>query len=164
MVAFGHTAVGALVGLTAYNLSLSTNPALGFTFAAIGGIASHYLMDLIPHGHFTNLKNYKKNIKLIIFLDLFLSLLIFFLASIITFGLQLPTQLIITAIAFSQLPDILDGLVYIGFLKPNKLIKIEMKIHDLTHWHGTGDKVLKFGIWDIWQISTVLISLWLILK
>jgi hypothetical protein len=162
MVAFGHTAVGALVGLASYNIYGSQNPATAFQMAIIGGLASHYLVDTIPHGHFSNLKDYKKKIVYIIIFDLFLSLLIFTSASIFNFGLSLKTWLILTGIAFSQAPDVLDGLIYIGFLKKNYLINMEMAIHEATHWHGTGSKVLAFSIFDIWQVSLFIVSLWIV--
>ena len=53
MIAIGHTSVGVIVGTAAYQL-LPDTISLPWQVIITGtaGIASHYLMDLMPHGHY----------------------------------------------------------------------------------------------------------------
>ncbi len=52
MVGFGHTAVGATVGLITYSYLASDKDLEGLVIAGAAGVISHYITDFIPHGHF----------------------------------------------------------------------------------------------------------------
>ena len=164
MVAFGHTAIGALVGLAAYQQFGNTDPYTGLIIAGTAGVVSHYIMDCFPHGHFFREKDYKKKVGMVIIFDLFLSIALYLLtAYYFSSSNLLYTAYILFGIGGSQLPDILDGLMYIGFLEKKGLIKLEHKLHNATHWHGRKEKAILWSIWDIWQIVIFFVGLYILL-
>ncbi len=164
MVAFGHTAVGALIGLTAYNYLGSSNPYLGLAAAGSAGVISHYIFDCLPHGHFFREHKFKKNIWLVIIFDLFLSVAVYLVTAYQFSDFNaLYTLYILFGIAGSQLPDIIDGLIYIGFLPNKGVLKLENDFHILTHWHGKREKALLWSKWDTWQILLFFIGLYILL-
>jgi len=159
MIAFGHTAVGTLVGIGTYQLLGGSTPVLATGVAFGVAIASHYITDLVPHGHLIHFKDYKKKVKYVIVLDLALSVLLFSWLAYSKHGLGWETIYILAGIAGAQLPDVLDGLIYTGYIPERGIVKIEAKFHQETHWHGKFENALMWGRRDIWQITTVLIAL-----
>lgn len=162
MIAFGHTAVGSMVGLASYHYLGETNTAVGLLMTGSFGVISHYIADFIPHGHFVKLQDIPKYVLHIIVFDLLLSLLIFIGFALSRTGLELLTWYILFGIGGSQLPDVIDCLIDIKKLPKKGLLKLEFNFHQSTHWHGTGNKALMWGISDLWQVSVVIISLILI--
>lgn len=164
MIAFGHTAVGSAIGLATYQLIGDTDIALGLITAGALGIVSHYITDFIPHGHFFKEREYKSKVIYAIIFDLFLSVLLF-LGVAQAIG-DNPKQLlyILFGIGGAQLPDVLDGLMFLNLLPKIGIFKKEFNFHRKLHWHGAGGKTLMFGILDIWQISTVILSLVYLIK
>lgn len=162
MVAFGHTAVGAVVGLTVYNLGIH-NPTIGLISAGAAGVVSHFIADSIPHGHFFKFSQFKQKIIAAITFDLFLSIVLFSSLAYYKFGLGFEFFYILFGIGGSQLPDIFDGLIYLKILPNQSLLKLENQLHLAAHWHGAKENALIWGPRDIWQIITLVISLVFIL-
>lgn len=161
MIAFGHTAVGTIVGVSVIKLGLPSEQALPIALGI--GIISHYMADFIPHGHFFKAREFKSaKILLAIVFDLFLSLLIFSALSLYLFGFSNNLLVILFAIAGSQLPDCLDGLIRIDVIPKKGLIKNEFRFHQLVHWHGRENNGLMWGKLDIWQVLTVFLGLYLL--
>lgn len=165
MVAFGHTAVGALVGIYGYQTFSQGNLITGLTLTGALGVISHYVMDFIPHGHFfKGTTNFKKYIIWVILFDLLLPIV--FLLTLAQYfqkgGIQ--TLYILFGIGGAQLPDIIDSLIYLKFLPKINLLELENKFHQGTHWHGTKEKTLLFSFYDVWQIAVFLIATILIIK
>lgn len=158
MIAFGHTGVGAIVGLSAYQLFGSGDITTGLVLAGAASIVSHYITDFIPHGHFFA-TGYKKKILGVIVFDLALSTALFSLLAYWKFGLSLQLFYILFGIGGSQLPDILDGFIHIKVLQPSGIIKYEYRFHQWLHWHGTGKNTLLLGKRDIWQVMVVIAAL-----
>ena len=158
MVAFGHTAVGALIGVGAYQI-FGNNLTIGLSAAITAGITSHYIADCIPHGHFFKSEEYKSKVKYAIIFDLLLSVFIFLAASYLP-NLNI-TKLVYTVfgIGASQLPDVVDGLMYTDRLPIKGFFQKENKFHLSTHWHGS----LLMSVLDIWQLSVVLLSLYFVI-
>ena len=52
MIAFGHTAVGAAIGYYSFTYFGSGQPVEALLVAGTVGVISHYITDIIPHGHF----------------------------------------------------------------------------------------------------------------
>lgn len=164
MIAFGHTAVGAAIGLAGYHFLSTQPPPIGLSLTFGAGLISHYITDFIPHGHFFNELDYKKKVIYAIIFDLFLSVLLFVGIEFILKGLDLKLFYLIFGIAGAQVPDVLDGLIYTGYLPKKGLFKLEMNFHRSLHWHGLGKHTLMFGKRDIWQIMTVLIAFILLIN
>lgn len=164
MIAFGHTAVGAMVGLAGYHLLGNGNPIVGVGITGAAGIVSHYIFDVIPHGHFFREGNYKEKIKYVIVFDFGLSLLIFTGLAYIQQDISLKLLYFLAGLSGSQLPDILDGLIYSEILPNEGFFKVENKFHQATHWHGVKEKALLISKWDLWQVITVLLALYLTFK
>lgn len=164
MIAIGHTAVGVIIGLTAYNFIGEGNLAGGLMVATGVSIASHYIADATPHGHFFKPDNYKKRILPIIIFDLFIPILFFLSLIYLRTGLSEKFLYILFSIGGSQLPDVLDGLIYTGMLKPGRLLKIENIFHQNLHWHGKGPKTLLLGFLDIWQVFIILLALYMVIR
>lgn len=162
MVAFGHTALGVIVGVTTYQYLGESNLVSGLAIAAASGILAHYSADFIPHGHFFKPEKFKKYLIPIIIFDLFLSVVLFLGWTFLKDGFGEKFLYIMFGIGGSQLPDILDGLVYIGVIKAKGLFKIENNFHQKLHWHGTGSKALLLGLYDIWQVFIILTAFFLI--
>lgn len=162
MVSFSHTAIGAAIGLTGYNTIGQANPVLGLAGTGAVAFAAHYLEDFIPHGHFFAENEYRKKIIYAVIFDLALSIILFSAKAFFDFGLGWPFLYILAGIFFSQLPDMFDGLIRIGVLKSEGLLKSENKLHELVHWHGTGAKTLIVGLRDIWQFALILAAFFFI--
>lgn len=156
MLAFGHTAIGSAIGIVVYQQFGGSNTLQGLALVAGSGIISHYIADAIPHGHFIKSTEYKKKAHLAIIFDLFLSVMIFLGLIFFLDGFSLKLVYMIFGIAGAQLPDVLDGLIYIDKVPNNGVIKIENSIHQAMHWHGQREKALPLGIRDVWQLSVVL--------
>ncbi len=165
MVAFGHTAIGAIVGYYAFQQLGDGNPATGLIITGTAGLLSHYIMDTVPHGHFFKGGEYKQKILPVILFDLGLSILLYLTTAFyFSGGNILFTLIILFGIGGSQLPDILDGLIYIGKIKNKGLIELENRFHISTHWHGKHNNVLLWSIWDIWQVGFFFLGLYLLLN
>ncbi len=158
MVSFGHSAVGVMVGSAAYNFLGQGNLIEGLVITGGAGVISHYIMDTFPHGHFSMPGGYKKGILKIIIFDLFLSVILFLGLTYFKFGFSENFLYILFGIGGSQLPDVVDGLIYTGFLKAKGILKIENELHEGLHWHGRGAKTLLLGTRDIWQVLMVVIA------
>lgn len=162
MVSFGHTAVGVIIGVTAYHYLGQGNLAGGLLITGTAGVISHYLMDVIPHGHFLMPQGYKKNLLPIIIFDLSLSLIIFFGIIYYRVGLSQIFLYTLFGVGGSQLPDVIDGLIYIGVLKAKGILKWENDFHEVMHWHGRDSKTLLLGFKDLWQLFIIFAALFLI--
>lgn len=162
MVAFGHTAIGVIVGVASYKYLGQTNLVEGLVITGAAACVSHYLADSIPHGHFIKFGNYKIGIGSIIVFDLVLSILLFLGIGYLKYNFSEKLLYLMFGIGGSQLPDVIDGLIYTHAIKPKGLFKIEDDLHHLTHWHGNGPRALLLSIRDIWQVFVVLIALFLI--
>lgn len=164
MVAFGHTAVGTLVGLGVYHYFGTSQPELGLLIAGGAGIASHYLADSIPHGHFFSHKDFKKKIIYAIIFDFFLSVIVFSGLVLFISGFDWKFWYVLFAIGGAQLPDILDGFYYLALLPHSGLFKSENSFHQATHWHGIfkNGKLIDgqpFKKYDVWQVVMVVVAL-----
>lgn len=164
MVAFGHTAIGAIVGYYAFQQLGDGNPATNLVITGTAGFISHYIMDCVPHGHFFRHGEYKSKVLSVIIFDLALSVILY-LATAYYFSDQniLFTLFILFGIGGSQLPDILDGLIYIRVLKAKGILKVENNFHIATHWHGKKNNIILWSLWDIWQIGFFIFGLYLLI-
>lgn len=163
MIALGHTSVGVIVGVTAYNFLGQGNLAGGLIIAGSAGMISHYLMDAIPHGHFTIAKNYKRSILPIIIFDLLLPIIFFLEAIYLNNGVGVKFLYVLFAIGGAQLPDVIAGLIYIKIIKDKGLLNIEDNLHGVLHWKGKNSQVLLLGWLDIWQLLVILSALFLVI-
>lgn len=162
MVAFGHTAIGVIVGVTAYKYIGQVNLVEGLLITGTAGFVSHYIADSIPHGHFIKFKNYSIGIGSIIIFDLLLSIILFLGVGYLKYNFSEKLLYLMFGIGGSQLPDVVNGLIYINIIKAKGLFKIEDNLHSLTHWHGNGPKALPLRIWDIWQVVIVILAFFFI--
>lgn len=160
MVAFGHTAVGGIIGVVAFSyIHPYSDPVVGLLQTGAIGVISHYIMDFVPHGHFFREHEYKKNVFYVIVFDLFLSVLLYTGLSLYLSEYNLLfTLYVLFGIGGSQLPDIIDGLMYVGILPKKGLLQVEHDLHVATHWHGKREKALLWGWADLWQVSVFLIG------
>lgn len=164
MVAFGHSAVGVSVGVVTYSAFASHNPVLGLAVAGALGIASHYLCDLIPHGHFVKFNDLKKKIFVVIVFDLIFSILLFSGAEFLKNGLTLRLLYILFGIGGALIPDVIDTSININLLPYKGFFKYEYDLQQLMHWHGSKEKGLPIGWWDISQFGLVILALYLTFK
>lgn len=159
MVAFGHTAVGTLVGVASYRIFGQGDIALGLIATGFLGVLSHYLMDLVPHGHFfRDSKKYEKLIIWVILFDLALPVLFLLGLAHLSGKSSIEILYILFGMGGAQLPDILDGLKRINLLPEFKILKIESDFHQSTHWHGKEEKALLFSFYDIWQVLVFVLA------
>lgn len=164
MVAVGHTGVGVIVGVTAYHFLGQGDLATGLVITGAVGVASHYLGDFIPHGHFVKPDKLKSVLLPIIIFDLFLPVILFLGLTYLKNGFDKKLLYVLFGIGGAQLPDVLDGLVFTGKIKNRGLIKQEHNFHQGLHWHRTGAKTLLLGFRDLWQILMIAIAFILIIN
>jgi hypothetical protein len=157
MIAIGHSAVGAAIGVATYQLFGDSSPATGLVAAGLGGLVSHYLTDIVPHGHFfKGTQNYKKNIIPVIIFDVLLGALLFLALSYYRHGLDWQLWYVLFGIGGAQLPDVLDNITHIGVIPRKGIFITHNTHHENTHWHGKGDNGLLLGLRDIWQLTVIL--------
>lgn len=159
MVAIGHTAVGVIVGVTAYQFVGQGDLITGLLVTGTAGVVSHYIGDFIPHGHFVRPDKLKKALASIIIFDLLLPIILLLGLVYLKEGFNPRLLYIMFGIGGTQLPDVLDGLIFTGFIKNKGLIKAENDFHQGLHWHGTGAKTLLLGARDIWQVLLIAVAL-----
>lgn len=101
MTILTHVIIGSLVGARSPN----------FFVAAVGGIASHFIADIIPHNDYLYYF-YKpsKNPYTSIISKIILFITVIYLLSIIIFMTHQRTALSLTGALFAILPDALTGL------------------------------------------------------
>lgn len=162
MVAFGHTAVGVIVGVTVHNFLGQYPEAFGLAATGAMGVVSHYLMDAIPHGHFFASSTYKKVIVPIIIFDLLLSIALFLGAFYLKNGFDERLMYVLFGIGGSHLPDVIGGLVYTRIIKPQGLLKIENNLHEGIHKTTKESTLHALGLKDLWQLSVILFAWFLI--
>lgn len=155
MIAIGHTAVGFGVGLL--TASLTEDPILGVMGSLLGGLASHYATDLIPHGHLTAGWDNPYGSKLV-YLDLLGGALIFTILAFFAVGVSWNLLIVLTGILGALLPDFLEYFYKLGYLPQRGLLRLESILHKSTHWHGFGKRTLALGKRDLWQLAVVLIA------
>lgn len=164
MVAFGHTAVGVIVGAGVFQFLGHGDLASGLIITGTAGVISHYITDFIPHGHFVESDKVKKYLLPIIIFDLSLPILLLLGWFYLKNGFNQQLFYIMFGIGGAQLPDVLDGLIYTNFIKAKGFIKLENDFHQGLHWHGKGSKTLLLGIRDLWQILLILTAMFLIFR
>lgn len=162
MVAFGHTAVGVIVGVTAYNYFGQSNSINGLVATGALGVVSHYIADFIPHGHFFKPDKFHKYIMPVIIFDLLIPIVVFLGITYFKDGFSGKLLYIMFGIGGSQLPDVIAGLGLAGFIKAKGPLKIEERFHEGLHWHGSGSDALLLGLIDIWQALMILIAFLLV--
>jgi hypothetical protein len=165
MVAFGHTAVGVIVGVGAYQVFGHGDLTTGLIATGALGVISHYIMDCVPHGHFfRGSEKFDKLIIWVILFDLLMPILLL-LGSAHYLGKNIPEILyVLFGIGGSQLPDVLDGLMRIKILPRVSFLKLESSFHEATHWHGKDETTLLFTIYDIWQIAVFVLAFYILVK
>lgn len=102
-----HAAVGAIVG------QATGNPIL----AAIAGFASHFLIDIIPHGDSNLYESYKKGERVkraVAYVTMDAIATIFFVLALFHFRDFLHPVRVSLGVAFAVLPDLLIGLFESG--------------------------------------------------
>lgn len=157
--------MGVIVGAAAYQVLGQGDIAIGLIAAGMMGVVSHYLMDLLPHGHFFREdEDFKKFINLVIIFDLLIPA-IFFLGLAHFLG-KSPIEIlyIVFGIGGAQLPDVMSGLRSIDLLPKAGILNWEYNFHMSTHWHGRGRKALLFNLRDIWQILMFLLAVLVLIK
>jgi hypothetical protein len=159
MVSFGHTAIGVIVGTSTYHFLGDGNLITGLLVTGAVGVLSHYIADSIPHGHFPMPGGFRKGVIPIIIFDLFLSIVLFLSIIFLKKGFGDQFLYILFGIGGSQLPDVLDGLIYARFLKSGGLLAVEHGFHLLSHWHDKSGKPLPITLKDVWQVFVVLAAL-----
>lgn len=172
MIAVGHTASGALVGLAGfsiYHADIMPDALLVFltAFAAIG---AHYAGDWLPHGHYQfDLARQKKSSIIKLCLDLGLSVLIIMTTTLVSFGASMPMLFIAVGIIGSNTPDVFEGLIDLRILPNNNFSRRHRAWHyENLHWHRlsptpslpSGTRPLSWI--DIYQFVLFATAVWLI--
>jgi hypothetical protein len=172
MIAVGHTSVGVLVGLAGSTLLPAEAPLwLLVVITGVAGVASHYVMDLVPHGHYQfDGKTPSRRSVILLSLDLGLPIIIIAIILLAKFGLGPASWLVAAGVAGAQAPDIFDGLLDKGLIPAGRLATKESTIHYRTHWHNPTDPTkatpqggIPLGLADMWQgLVAAIALLWLL--
>lgn len=171
MVAFGHSAVGAIVGASVAVASAPTTAWWAKVLMVIVlGVFSHYLFDLIPHGHYDiNFKHLRKDKNFWIFLaDTIGASIILLLVAYATVGFTLGLLLVIVGIGAASAPDIWEASVERGIIPKSGFTKLHKKFHtNFLHWHNQPHSHLSgharpWSITDVWQVTVFIVALLLL--
>jgi len=174
MIAFGHSSTGVIVGVGAVAVAQSgASPSLVWLLPATVaiGVASHYLCDAIPHGHYHFSSTHPTTKQLALFaLDFFGVVILFGVIALHKFGLGAGLWLIAAGVLGAQLPDIYEAFVDLRILPTNKFSEAHRHWHwAILHWHHLrGPRLTKdtraLGWWDIWQVGVFGLALWLLVR
>lgn len=172
MIALGHSAGGALVGLMGVSLVESGLAPVGVVLpmTLLAGIGSHYIGDWIPHGHyrFDLLGNRRSSlIKLALDLVLPIGLLLGLAGQKYGFGAE--WWLVATGILGALLPDMVEILIDLKVLPNSALAREHRTFHyQKVHWHNDPAKYdLPNGgrplMWiDVYQLGLLALVIYLL--
>lgn len=173
MIAIGHTSVGVILGVAVAEVAPENLPLI---VAVLGtgalGVASHYAMDLVPHGHYDmNLTKPSKGEPLKLVVDLVIPIGLVGLFLLINYGFGPMTWLVGAGVAGAQLPDVLMGLHRRHLLPKWAWLQRESAFHSNTHWHNPKDPAKatneggrRLGLSDIWQAGVIVVALLMLLS
>lgn len=172
MISFGHSSTGVIVGVGAVALA-QNGASLSWLLPAtlVAGIASHYICDAIPHGHFFHGFGKSSRKEWILFLlDIAGAVVLFGAISLHKFGLGAGLWLIATAVFGAQIPDVYESLVDLGVLPTNRFSEAHRYWHwQILHWHKLrGPRLTKnvraLGWFDLIQVGIFGAALWLLIR
>lgn len=145
MILTTHLLVGAAIASKTKFLPLPLSLLLAFL--------SHYLLDALPHREYS-VKNIKRKIwkkSLSDFLKVFLDV---FIGSFILLALSKNLLLALAGGLFAILPD---GLILLGLLFPNRLLKLHSNFHQKMHFPKDKKIPIFWGIFSEVLVSIVAI-------
>jgi hypothetical protein len=170
MIATGHTSVGVVVGVVATQALPDSIPPLGqVLLVGTIGVISHFVMDVMPHGHYDfDASAPTRRGQILLLVDLLLPIVVVLSLCLWRWSWS-DTLIIFFGIGGSQLPDIFDGLFMRGWFAKYGWAQFEHRFHMGTHWHNptnptraTPEGGRKLGLGDVWQLLTGLIALCLL--
>ena len=174
MIAVGHTSVGIILGVATIELMRSSTLPLPLEVITVGaaGLASHYLMDLVAHGHYDfNQQGLTRRQKLTFSLDFILPISLVAIYLLTNFGFERISWLVGAGILGAQLPDLLMGLRSKKLLPDWPWLSSESHFHSQTHWHNptnpanaTQEGGRKLAISDLWQAGMCVLALALLMQ
>ena len=174
MIAVGHTSVGIVLGVATTEILHPSILPLPLEIVAVGaaGLASHYLMDLVPHGHYNfNQQGLTQRQKLTFGLDFILPICLVGIYLLTNFGFGRISWLVGAGILGAQLPDLLMGLRSKKLLPDWSWLSSESHLHSQTHWHNptnpanaTQEGGRKLAISDLWQVAMCILALVLLMQ
>lgn len=160
MIAVGHTSLGVLIGIGA-SQAFGSSQLAAVTIAFVAGLASHYIADFIPHGHY-NFVASKINKKSLLKLCLDLAVPIAVFSLLLSHDSKLLT-IVLFSVLGAQLPDITEGLQDIKLIRPNNFLKKHRHLHYMV-FHSKGQNLLPkngkvLSAYDLWQAGVVCIAI-----
>lgn len=169
MIAAGHSSIGIIVAVVVERLTPSWPLWLQvFTVFTIA-LASHYIVDFIPHGHYhRDLSRPQWWEKIAVGMDLVGFALLALLISFARTGLGSQTILIVSGIAGGQFTDVWDWVIVArGWVPLRGWVAQHRRLHELLHWHNVRDergqeKARPIGWWDAWQLMAIFMALYLL--
>lgn len=173
MIAIGHTAIGVVIGVAASEIIPDSTPLLGqILIVGLIGVASHYGMDLVPHGHY-EIDQAKPTLRSVGKLTADLVMPICLLGAFLLYehGFSHISWLVGAGVLGAQLPDIVNGLRSQDLLPHWSWLNREAAFHSSTHWHNpnnptraTNEGGLKLSLADVWQAVVVVFAVILLLQ
>ncbi len=173
MIAVGHTSVGVLMGLAGAAVLPESVPLWGqVLLVGVAGVASHYVMDMMPHGHYEfDSKRPSQQENLTLLNDLLVPIVVVGLLLLWRHGVDATSWLVAAGVVGAQLPDVFDGLLARGTIPPFGWARREHAFHSWTHWHNPKDSAKatsqggrRLGWSDAWQAIVGLVALVCLLK
>lgn len=129
-------------------------------------LASHYLTDLIPHGHYEyDAKKIISRQALPALLDLVGFAALIMLLAWWQYGWSWQLGLIAVGIAGAQATDIWDWVVVArGWVPLKGHVLTHRRLHQWTHWHDHVDASGKrtgrsLAWWDLWQVAVAALAI-----
>jgi hypothetical protein len=164
--------MGVVVGLSAATFLPAELPLwqLVLLTGALG-IVSHYVMDVVPHGHYDFESRHPSQAERArLAVDLLVPIFLIAILLLIKFGMGPASWLVGAAVAGAQLPDVFDGLLASGRIPRWRWAIAEKRFHVRTHWHNpvnaaraTAQGGRRLGPSDMWQVLVGLVALvWLL--
>lgn len=170
MIAIGHTSIGVILGVAATEILPAVPLPFEVLIVGAAGVASHYAMDLVPHGHY-NFNQQDLSLRQMIYFGLDFAIPILFVATyvLLNYGFERTSWLIGAGILGAQLPDMLMGLRSKKLLPGWDWLQMEAYYHHRTHWHNpvdlsraTNEGGRRLSIFDVWQAFIAIAALFLL--
>ncbi len=147
MIAVGHTSLGVVSGAIVVTVLPQTiNLPVAISIAFITGLISHYLADLIPHGHYDFRPRHPTFKSLTLLgVDVILPILFFGWLVYSALGLNGEVWILVAAVAGALIPDSLDVLVRLAALPNWQIFAWHQRFHRQLHWHNQATSPFPHG-------------------
>lgn len=161
MIILGHASIGTMTGIAIHQSLAPQLPLLALmAIAFVVGLATHYLTDAIPHGHYHINLGYPSTPAIrAMYLDSVGSVALMLLLVWLSVGLVPLWWAAAACIAGAVLPDVVEAMQTYRIIPRTRWLRAHTRFHTKTlHWHNIADRPRPWNLTDIWQVATAVVA------